>query len=164
MAPPPPSAEPNPLNAQTRFFGSQIGGRSAINYGYTDFPWKLMAWDVYYFFRFFWALPYIVWPLSPADSAELSELSPTLGNVWCIVIHIVLCIVQLAGIAALPSLLVLPVWLAVVLAGVFLLINHVLCLLLNGKGVEYHSEPKYAPELPEHAHEQWIYINGVAAG
>lgn len=75
-----------------------------------------------------------------------------------------LCIVQLAGIAALPSLLVLPVWLAVLLTGLFLLINTVLCLLLNGKGVEYHSEPKYAPELPEHAHEQWIYINGVAAG
>ncbi|KAG7293827.1 hypothetical protein NEMBOFW57_003885 [Staphylotrichum longicolle] len=164
MAPPPPSAEPNPLNAQTRFFGSQIGGRSAINYGYTDMPWKLMTWDVYHFFRFFWALPYIVWPLSPADSAELSELSLTLGNVWCIVIHVVLCIVQLAGIAALPSLLVLPVWLAVLLTGLFLLINTVLCLLLNGKGVEYHSEPKYAPELPEHAHEQWIYINGVAAG
>jgi hypothetical protein len=165
MAPPPPPAEPSPPNdAQTRFFGSQLGGQTAINYGYTDLPLKLMAWDVYYFFRFFWALPYILWPLSPADSAELSELSPTLGNVWCIAIHVVLCIVQLAGVVALPSLVLLPVWLAVLLSGLFLLVNKVLCLLLNGKGVEYHSELKYAPEVPEHAHEQWIFINGVAAG
>jgi hypothetical protein len=164
--PPPPARRPDkarPSN-DTRFFGSQIGGRSVINYGYTDMPWKLMAWDVYYFFRFFWAIPYILWPLSPADSGELSELSPTLGNVWCIAIHVVLCVVQLAGTLALPCLVVLPVWTAALLIGVFLLANKVLCMLLNGRGVEYHSEPKYAPELPEHAHEQWIYINGVAAG
>ncbi|KAK4042982.1 hypothetical protein C8A01DRAFT_13427 [Parachaetomium inaequale] len=163
--PPPPTRPPTakPTN-DTRFFGSQIGGRSVINYGYTDMPWKLMAWDVYYFFRFFWAIPYILWPLSPADSAELSELSPTWGNVWAVAIHLVLCVVQLAGIAVLPALVVLPVWTAAVLIGLFFLVNKVLCALLNGKEVEYHSDPKYAPELPEHAHEQWIYINGVAAG
>ena len=163
--PPPPTRPPaaKPGN-DTRFFGSQIGGRSVINYGYTDMPWKLMAWDVYYFFRFFWAIPYILWPLSPADSAELSVLSPTWGNVWAVAIHLVLCVVQLAGIVALPALVVLPVWTAAVLIGLFFLVNKVLYALLNGKEVEYHSDPKYAPELPEHAHEQWIYINGVAAG
>jgi hypothetical protein len=164
--PPPPATRPDKATPgnDTRFFGSQIGGRSVINYGYTDMPWKLMAWDVYYFFKFFWAIPYVLWPLSPADSGELSELSPTLGNVWCIAIHAVLCVVQLAGIVALPYLVVLPVWTAALLIGVFLLANKVLCMLLNGKKVEYESEDKYAPKLPEHAHEQWIYINGVAAG
>jgi hypothetical protein len=164
--PPPPATRPGKATPgnDTRFFGSQIGGRSVINYGYTDMPWKLMAWDVYYFFKFFWAIPYILWPLSPADSGELSELSPTLGNVWCIAIHVVLCVVQLAGIVALPCLVVLPVWTAALLIGVFLLANKVLCMLLNGKKVEYESGAKYAPSLPEHAHEQWIYINGVAAG
>jgi hypothetical protein len=127
-------------------------------------PWKLMTWDVYYFFKFFWAIPYILWPVSPTDSGDLSELSPTWGNVWCISIHVVLCVLQLAGLVVLPSLVVFPVWMAAAFFGIFMLANKLLCTLLNGKGVEYHSEPKYAPELPEHAHEQWIYINGVAAG
>jgi hypothetical protein len=171
MAPPPPpdrrptttTTTATPGN-DTRFFGSQIGGRSVINYGYTDMPWKLMTWDVYYFFKFFWAIPYILWPVSPTDSGDLSELSPTWGNVWCISIHVVLCVLQLAGLVVLPSLVVFPVWMAAAFFGIFMLANKLLCTLLNGKGVEYHSEPKYAPELPEHAHEQWIYINGVAAG
>jgi hypothetical protein len=60
--------------------------------------------------------------------------------------------------------LVLPVWTAAGLVALFMLVNKALCTLLNGEGVEYHSDPEYAPALPEHAHEQWIYINGVAAG
>ncbi|KAL2144694.1 hypothetical protein VTI28DRAFT_8632 [Corynascus sepedonium] len=164
--PPPPSPRPATVNlgGDTRFFGSQIGGRSVINYGYTDMPWKLMAWDVYYFFKFSWAIPYIVWPLSPADSGELSELSPTWGNIRAIMMHVLLCVLQLGGIVLLPALVVLPVWTAALIVGIFLLVNKLLCMLLNGKGVEYHSDPKYAPALPEHAHEQWIFINGVAAG
>lgn len=148
----------------TRFFGSQIGGRSVINYSYTDMPWRLMAWDVYYFFKFSWAIPYILWPLTPTDSGELSELSPTRGNVFCIVVHAVLCILQLAFLITLPCLFVFPVWTAAALVTLFLLLNKGLCCLLNGDRVEYRSDPEYAPELPEHAHEQWIYINGVAAG
>ncbi|KAH6623525.1 hypothetical protein F5144DRAFT_595672 [Chaetomium tenue] len=153
-----------PAYSNIRFFGSQIGGRSVINYGYTDMPWKLMAWDIYNFFKFFWAIPYILWPLSPTDSAELSELSCTWGNAWAIAVHVVLCVVQLAGLVALPALVVLPVWTTILLVTLFFLANRILYSLLNGEGVEYHSDPKYAPELPEHAHEQWIYINGVAAG
>ena len=174
MAPPPPPAAaptapaPSPTASApasgTRFFGSQIGGQSAVNYGYTDMPWRLMAWDVFYFFKFFWAIPYILWPLTPADSDELSELSPTWANIWCIAVHAVLCVVQLAGIIALPLLVLLPVWTAALLVALFMLLNKALCLLLNRRAVEYHSEAKYAPALPEHAHEQWIYINGVAAG
>ncbi|AEO59922.1 hypothetical protein MYCTH_2308601 [Thermothelomyces thermophilus ATCC 42464] len=168
--PSPPTTRPTtrptraaPAN-NTRFFGSQIGGRSVINYGYTDMPWKLMAWDVYYFFKYSWAIPYILWPLSPADSGELSELSPTKENIRAIAIHLVLCILQLGGLVALPALAVLPIWTATIIVGVFLLVNKLLCMLLNGKEVEYHSDPKYAPALPEHAHEQWIFINGVAVG
>lgn len=167
MPQPPPAAQPAPPpghGSDTRFFGSQIGGRSVINYGYTDMPWKLMAWDVYYFFRFFWAIPYIVWPLTPTDSGDLSELAPTWGNAWALLIHLLLCIVQVAGLVLSPALVVLPVWTAGLALGVFFVVNRVLYSLLNGEGVEYHSDPKYAPALPEHAHEQWIFINGVAAG
>ena len=59
----------------TKFVGSQIGGKSVINYSYTDMPWKLMAFDIYYFFVFIWALPHILLPMRPADSGDLAELS-----------------------------------------------------------------------------------------
>lgn len=152
------------LGNDTKFFGSQIGGKSAINYSYTDMPWRLMAYDVYYFFKFLWAIPFIVWPLSPADSGELSELSFTSKNIYAVAVHVVLVILQLGFIVTLPSLVTVPVWTAAAAIALFMLVNRTLASLLNGDRVEYMSDEKYAPALPEHAHEQWIYINGVAAG
>ncbi|KAK0611580.1 hypothetical protein B0T14DRAFT_530699 [Immersiella caudata] len=151
------------INA-TKFVGSQIGGKSVINYSYTDMPWKLIAFDVYYFFIFIWALPHILFPITPADSGDLAELSLTRGNLFCIAVHFVLCILQLGFILSLPLMILLPIWTAVLAIALFFVVNHGLCMLINGKVVEYHSDPKYASALPEHAHEQWVFINGVAAG
>lgn len=148
----------------TAFFGSQVGGRSVISYSYTDLPWKLLAYDLYYFFNFAWALPYILLPLSPAESGDLDELSFTPQNVFCIVVHFVLCILQLAFIVCLPLAILLPVWIDGIAMGAFFLVNAGLCRLLNGRAITYWSDPKYAPELPEHSHEQWIFLNGVAVG
>jgi len=127
-------------------------------------PYRLMAFDVYYFFKFIWALPYIVFPLTPADSGDLSELSFTRKNLFSLVVHFVLILLQLAFLVALPIVALLPVWTAAAVIGLFFLVNTLLASLLNGNTVEYHSDPEYAPALPEHAHEQWIFINGVAAG
>lgn len=124
-----------------------------------------MAYDIYQFFRLIWALPYVVWPFTPAGSGYMAELAPTAGNIWCLVIHTVLIVLQLAFIiAGLPALVMLPVWVAAIAIGLCLGVNHVLCMLLNGRGIEYHSNPACAPALPEHAHEQWIFLNGVAVG
>ncbi|EAA30743.2 hypothetical protein NCU06117 [Neurospora crassa OR74A] len=153
---------PSPNN--TKFFGSQIGEQSVINYSYTDRPLKLMAFDIYYFFKFIWALPYVLIPLSPSDSGDLDELSITRGNLLCVGLHAILVVLQLGFIVSLPTLILFPVWTAALAIGLFMLVNHGLCTFLNGKDVEYHSDPKYAPALPEHAHEQWIFINGVAVG
>ncbi len=150
--------------SSTEFFGSQLGGKSVINYSYTDLPWVLVGYDIFYFFKFIWALPYILFPATPADSGDLDELAFTRKNGFCIAIHFILCVLQLAGIACLPFMILLPVWTAILLVGGFMLANYGLCSLLNGKDVEYWSDPEYAPELPEHAHEQWIFINGVAVG
>ncbi len=84
-------------------FASQAGGRSVINYSYTDLPWRLVAYDIYQFFRLAWALPYILLPTSPRDSGDLDELSCNFGNVFCIAVHVVLCVLQLAFILSLPS-------------------------------------------------------------
>lgn len=148
----------------TKFLGSQVGGSSVISYSYTDFPWKLLAWDIYYFTQYIWALPWIVWPITPADSGELDELAFTRQNLFCIFMHVVLCILQIAFILALPFVILLPIWVAGLGLGAFFAVNYLLCLLLNGPTLTYTSDPKYAPALPEHAHEKWIFLNGVAVG
>ena len=150
----------------TRFLGSQIGGQSVISYSYTDLPWKLLAYDVYYFFSYLWALPYVLWPVKPSElnSDHLDELAPTPANLFCIFIHFLLVIFQLAFIVALPFSILFPIPVVTAAIGAYLVFNHALCMLINGSETEYHSDPEYAPALPEHAHEQWIFINGVASG
>ncbi|KAK0673621.1 hypothetical protein QBC41DRAFT_311193 [Cercophora samala] len=152
--------------SSTAFIGSQTGGESVINYSYTDLPWTLMMWDVYYFFHYLWAIFYVVWPVTPTDSAELSELSFTYGNVLSLGVHLVLVVLQLGFIVALPFMVILPVWTAVGLIAGFMGVNKLLCMVLNGRGdqVEYRSDPEYAEARKEHEGEVWIFINGVAAG
>lgn len=148
----------------TKFFGSQIGGKSVISYSYTDMPSKLLAADVYSFFTFSWAIPYVLLPITPADSGELDELSFTPQNIFCIAVHFILCILQLIFILSLPFAILFPVWTVALALALFTLVNYGLCTFLNGNVTEYHSDPEYAPQLPEHEHEQWIFINGVAVG
>ncbi|KAI1400998.1 hypothetical protein F4819DRAFT_496964 [Hypoxylon fuscum] len=149
---------------RTEFFGSQVGGESVISYSYTDMPWKLMMWDVRYFFTFIWALPWVVWPVRPCDGDHFDELSLTRQNIWCMSIHAILIVLQLFFILTLPLVLLFPVWMAAIGLAAFFTVNWFLCLGLNGKTVTFHSDPKYAPALEEHAHEQWIFLNGVAVG
>lgn len=158
----PPSS---PTDCSTSFYASQIGGKSVINYSYTDLPGRLMVHDVYQFFRLAWALPYIVWPPTPADSGAMAELAVTSGNLYCLAVHGLLIVLQLGFIlGVLPSVFFLPVWAAAVIIALCLGLSHALCMLLNGKGIEYNSSPDRAPVRPEHAREQWIFINGVAVG
>ncbi|KAK8120489.1 hypothetical protein PG999_004609 [Apiospora kogelbergensis] len=125
-------AAPNTKDGDhTAFFGSQVGGESVINYSYTDTPFTLLLWDIYYFFYFSWALPWVVWPLRPCHGGHFDEMAVTASNMWCLFIHGILVVLQLGFILTLPLLVILPVWTA-------------------------------AKE--EHAHESWIFINGVACG
>ncbi|ROT35737.1 hypothetical protein SODALDRAFT_283286 [Sodiomyces alkalinus F11] len=152
----------------TRFFGSQVGGQAVINYAYTDLPSRLLMWDIYYFFYYAWALPWILMPIGTGDdwpnSGHLDELAWTWQNAFCIVVHAVLVVLQMLFLLWLPFVVVLPIWTAAIGFAVFFTVNWALCLLLNGPSIEYHSDPHYAPALPEHADEQWIFINGVAVG
>lgn len=154
-----------PLN-KVNFFGSQIGDQTVINYSYTDDPWRLMVWDTFYFFYYIWALPYILLPYRPNDSGELSELAPTRGNIFCILIHVVLVIFQLGFILLLPPLaLFLPLWATLLIIAAFLVLNTAISSLLNGEDTIFHSDPKYAaPDQDRFAHEQWVFLNGVAVG
>ncbi|KXJ85072.1 hypothetical protein Micbo1qcDRAFT_237594 [Microdochium bolleyi] len=172
--PPAPDAVPGPgtdpnhgqtpgAPATTRFFGSQVGGESVINYGYTDMPMKLLMWDMRSFLTYVWFLPWIVWPLTPHDSGDFDELAFNRANAWCIFVHIILIFLQLGFIIALPFTLLFPLWIDVLAITLFFLVNWALCLLLNGKTTTMYSDPKYASE-EDHPHEQWIFLNGVAVG
>ncbi|KAJ1324138.1 hypothetical protein MN608_10198 [Microdochium nivale] len=146
-----------------RFFGSQVGGESVINYGYTDMPFKLLMWDIRHFFTYLWFLPWIVWPLTPTDSGDFDELTFNRANVWCIFVHTILIFLQLGFIIALPFSLLFPLWIDALAIGLFFLLNWAICLLLNGKTTTMLSDPKYA-SAEDHPHEQWIFLNGVAVG
>lgn len=152
------------VDDRIEFFGSQVGGKSVINYSYTDLPWKLVAYDIRTFFTFAWALPWIVWPVRPCDGDHFDELSWTVENIWCIFIHVILFILQLLFLISLPLALVFPVYLFTAALAVFFFVNGLLCRCLNGKTTTYESDPRYAPAMPEHQHEQWIFLNGVAVG
>lgn len=152
------------MDTVTDFYRSQIGGPSVINYCYTDFPWRLFAKDVYYFFAYSWALPWVLWPLYPYGSDELDELYPSAKNLFCILIHFILIILQFVFLLGLPFTIFLPLWMVIVGVSGFMFLNWLLCKLLNGKSTEFHSEEKYAAALPEHEHEQWVFLNGVAVG
>ncbi|EEY21393.1 conserved hypothetical protein [Verticillium alfalfae VaMs.102] len=148
----------------TKFFGSQVGGQTVINYAYTDLPSRLMTWDIYYFFYYAWALPWIILPLTPSDSGHLDELAVTPQNIFCVALHLILFILQLVFVLSLPAALFFPIWMAVACWGAFLVFNWAFCLLLNGPDIEYHSDETFAEARPEHAHEQWVFLNGVAVG
>lgn len=152
------------MNVATEFYRSQIGGDSVINYSYTDLPWKLFLKDVYYFFAYGWALPWIVLPLSPCGSGQLDELYPSARNLFCIAIHILLVILQLVFLLGCVVMVIFPVWMGAAFVGGFLALNWLLCRLLNGRNITYQSDPKFASAKPEHEHEQWIFLNGVAVG
>lgn len=152
------------MGTATEFYRSQIGDTSVINYCYTDMPWRLVVKDVSYFMVYAWALPWILWPLRPYGSGDLDELYPDLKNLFCIAIHLVLVILQLAFILVLPVMIVFPLWMDVAFTCAFLLLNWALCSLLNGKDITFHSDPEYAEALPQHQHEQWVFLNGVAVG
>lgn len=149
---------------KTAFYRSQLGDSSVINYGYTDPPWRLMAKDIYYFFVYSWALPWVGLPLRPTDSGNLDELYPSLQNLWCMLIHFILLVLQLGFLLSLPFLFIFPLWADATYVAGFLILNRMLCSLLNGKDITYTSDEKYAKKLPEHEHEQWVFLNGVAVG
>ncbi|KAF3763809.1 hypothetical protein M406DRAFT_238536, partial [Cryphonectria parasitica EP155] len=148
------------------FFGCQLGDQTVINYSYTDNPWRLLACDTYNFVYYIWALPYILLPYRPTDSGDLSELAPTPGNLFCILIHTILIVLQLVFLLVVPPLaLFIPLWTTVLIVGAFMALNSALSALLNGKDIVFHSDPTYAaPNQPKFAHEQWIFLNGVAVG
>ncbi|RDA92721.1 hypothetical protein CP533_1424 [Ophiocordyceps camponoti-saundersi (nom. inval.)] len=133
------------------------------SYAYTDMPFRLMLADIYCLLAYSWALPHILLPLR-GRSGSFAELYPSLPNLWSLLLQVVLGFMQLGFFLILPWTVLLPVWVAALAIVSFLVANWLLCRMVNGPGIRFHSDPKYAVDRPEHRHEQWIFLNGVAAG
>lgn len=151
---------------RTQFYGCQVGGKSIINYSYTDDPWKLLLWDLRNFLKYLWAVPNIVLPATNWDGGNFDELYPSPGNLLSIAIHSVLVVLQLLFLLALPLAFLFPVYPVALGVGVFFLVNYLLCLLLNGTSLTYDSEPDYvtAQNKDKFPNEKWVFLNGVAVG
>ena len=148
----------------TKFYGSQIGSPSQNPLSYTGSPLKLIRRDVFSALKLISSLPFIVWPIRPFDSGPLCELYPSAANLWAILLHVILVILQLPFVLSVPLWLLFPVWWVVCGVAAFMLVNSVFCFLLNGSKIEFPSNPEFAPAKKEHETEQWIFLNGVAVG
>ncbi|KAL3433731.1 hypothetical protein BDV09DRAFT_205150 [Aspergillus tetrazonus] len=133
---------------------------------YTASPWSLMWEDILLVVRTSWSIPWVLLPLKHQHSNELDELYPSLTNIANVVFQAVLSLVQILFLLSVPVLVICMVpalWVCVYISG-FLWFNRTLCnLILNRKpSVLVSKYPK--EEAPEHKHEHWVYINGIACG
>lgn len=152
------------MSHETKFYGSQVGGSVVTPHSYTDSPLKLLRQDVASAFTFWLFLPFIVYPFSPVSSGPLCELYPSAANLWSMFLHIILVIMQVPFLLSIPFWFFFPLWSVSIGVAIFWLINQGICYLLNGSQMRYPSDPKFAAAKDEHAHEQWIFLNGVAVG
>lgn len=148
----------------TTFYGSQVGSPSTKIHAYTGTPLELLRHDIVTAFKFMLYLPYIIFPLRPMASGQFSELYPSPPNLRAIALHVILICLQLPFLLSIPLWIFFPVWYVVLGCVVFGAVNMGICKLLNGDGIEYPSNPKYAEAKEEHKHEQWVFLNGVAVG
>jgi hypothetical protein len=153
-----------PLRPLTKFYGSQVGGTSVTPHSYTGSPLSLLRHDITSAFSFSLFLPFIVFPLSPQKSGPLCELYPSLANLWDMVLHLILILLQVPFVLSVPIWVFFPMWWVLVGVVGFMIVNNGICYLLNGREMRVRSTEKYARRKREFEHEQWIFLNGVAVG
>jgi hypothetical protein len=147
-----------------KFYGSQIGSQATIPKPYTDSPLTLLRSDILSALRFYLFLPFIVMPITPQLSGPLSELYPSLPNIWSMVLHLILFCMQAPFLLSIPCWVFFPVWSVLIGVGIFWAVNQGFCYLLNGNKMEIRSEAKYTEKREAKDNEQWLFLNGVAVG
>ncbi|KAJ5046309.1 uncharacterized protein L3040_003556 [Drepanopeziza brunnea f. sp. 'multigermtubi'] len=147
-----------------KFYGSQVGGSSTTPHSYTGSPWVLLQHDIASAFHYILFLPFIIFPLFPLKSGPLCELYPSSANLYDISLHIILILLQLPFVLSVPFWVVFPLWWVLIGVAVFVGVNEAICWLLNGKEMEVWSKDEYVEGRGTFENEQWIFLNGVAAG
>ncbi|KAJ5100062.1 hypothetical protein N7532_007063 [Penicillium argentinense] len=131
---------------------------------YTASPLLLLCRDILLFVKYAWTLPGILLPLRLGRTTPLDELYPSWRSLVSFSAQVFLTISQVLFLISIPFtiILLLPaVWIfAYIFAGIA--INFAICMLvLNGPERVLVSRVP-VPSRPEHEHERWFFINGVA--
>lgn len=147
-----------------KFFGSKVGGGVVYEYNYTDFPTKLLFWDLCYVFHYARSLPLVLLPLRPRDGNDFDELAWGLKNAYCVVVHAILIVMQLVFVMCIPLMFIPPPFVTAGFVAAFLVVNFLLSWTLNGWEMEHVSDRKYTEGREAHDDEKWLYINGIATG
>jgi hypothetical protein len=132
---------------------------------YTQSPLRLLWWDIKWCALHLYTTPGIIFPLT-YRSGPRDELYPSASNLFVIAFHIILIVAQLLFLATIPpSPLFFTVPLGLFLAWIafFLIVNRLLCGILNGKKMVYHSDVDIS-QYESHPEEEWVFINGVSVG
>ncbi|KAL4891594.1 hypothetical protein BDV59DRAFT_66208 [Aspergillus ambiguus] len=148
------------------FLPCQEGAEEEAPLPYTDAPLKLLIADIRLFVKCLPSLPGVFLPLTPCLSGSLDEMYPSPANIGIFLVHLVLCVLQLAFLISLPLcvLFMLPALGVLIYAAVFLTINAAVChVVFNRHDAILRSVVPHT-ERPEHHREHWIFLNGVAVG
>lgn len=148
------------------FYPSQIGSILVTPLSYTASPFKLILDDLLLVFSNLAWLPWVFLPLTPAPSGDLCELSPTVRNLIDLSLQAFLFFFQLCLLLSIPLWILMPVWMLAIIFIMLWVFHYLISFILNGpRSVRtYESAPEYAQRRREHAHERWLYLNGVCTG
>lgn len=131
---------------------------------YTGNPFLLCWFDILLFIKCSWSLVGILHPWNQWLCGPLDELYPSLQNLFCLFLHGCLIVLQLAFLAALPFLVVLPVWTAILFVAVVMAVNYAVCRVLNGREDFVESIVDLGSDKAKFEDECWVYLNGVSVG
>ena len=133
---------------------------------YTASPSRLMWEDIRLFFRRAWYLPGVILPLTPCNSGDLDELYPSLSNIANLGFHAILSLLQILFLLSVPALIICMIpafWVFAYIGGV-IWANKVLCDLVVNRRPSILVSRYPEVEAPEHKHEHWVFVNGIACG
>lgn len=133
---------------------------------YTASPSRLMWEDIRLFFRRAWYLPGVILPLTPCNSGDLDELYPSLSNIANLGFHALLSLLQILFLLSIPALIIcmIPAFWVFAYIGGIIWANKVLCDRVVNRRPSILVSRYPEVEAPEHKHEHWVFVNGIACG
>jgi hypothetical protein len=145
------------------FLPSQIAGSEPVPLPYTGNPLRLCGSDAWLIYQEIGFVFGIIQPLTQWLSGELDELYPSIPNLICMGLHLLLFIVQLIFLISLPFCIILPMgWFAIYVVAV-LSFTAAVSRVLNGSGDSIVSNINIGSD-GKHEDECWLFLNGVSVG
>lgn len=145
------------------FLPSQIAGSEPVPLPYTGNPLRLCGSDAWLIYQEIGFVFGIIKPINQWLSGELDELYPSIQNLICMGLHLLLFIVQLIFLISLPFCIILPMgWFAIYVIAV-LSFTAAVSRVLNGPGDSIVSNIDIGSD-GKHEDECWLFLNGVSVG